>query len=130
MRMVFFGLVSLTLASAAFGSETAAPKADERYLCSWGAGTAARAQELKLSGVSLYAARQKIQTYKFDKGWMRMLAMNITEQTYDSRSRFKPQAVREVFYKDCVNYKVARRHPSGAHVVTNRAVAYSKGSVH
>jgi hypothetical protein len=57
----------------------------------------------------LYAARQKIQAYKFDKGWMRMLALNITEQTYDSPSRFKPEAVRQSFYQDCVSYKLARK---------------------
>lgn len=78
-------------------------------MCSWGAGTAARAQELKLSGVSLYAARQKIQTIKFNKSWMRMMAMGITEQTYDSHSRLKPEAIRKSFYQDCLRYKVARK---------------------
>ncbi len=68
-----------------------------------------QAQELKLSGVSLYAARQKIQAYKFSKGWMRMMALGITEQTYDSRSRLKPEAIRRSFYEDCVKYKLARR---------------------
>jgi hypothetical protein len=78
-------------------------------MCSWGAGTAARAQELKLSGVSLYAARQKIQAYKFSKPWMRMMAMGITEQTYDSPARIKPAAVKQSFYDDCVKYKLARK---------------------
>ncbi|MNF70033.1 hypothetical protein D3C76_1152960 [compost metagenome] len=82
---------------------------NDHYMCSWGGGTAARAQELKLSGVSLYAARQKIQAYKFAKSWMRMMAMGITEQTYDSPSRLKPEAVRKIFYEDCVSYKVARK---------------------
>jgi glucan biosynthesis protein len=82
---------------------------NDRYMCSWGAGTAARAQELKLAGVSLYAARQKIRGYRFDKSWMRMMAMGITEQTYDSPSRLKPAALRKSFYDDCLRYKLARK---------------------
>jgi hypothetical protein len=46
---------------------------------------------------------------KFNKSWMRMMAMGITEQTYDSRSRLKPEAIRQGFYQDCVRYKVARK---------------------
>jgi hypothetical protein len=38
-----------------------------------------------------------------------MMAMGITEQTYDSRSRLKPEAIRQSFYQDCVRYKVARK---------------------
>ncbi|WP_371318043.1 MULTISPECIES: hypothetical protein [unclassified Pseudomonas] len=93
-------------AGAAHGRDL---KDGDRYQCSWGAGTAARAQELKLSGVSLYAARQKIQAYKFSRSWMRMMAMGITEQTYDSASRLKPEAIRQGFYQDCLKYKLARK---------------------
>ncbi|MFJ2685044.1 MULTISPECIES: hypothetical protein [Pseudomonas] len=102
-------VISLALASVAIPVEAKELKPNDRYMCSWGAGTAARAQELKLQGVSLYAARQKIQGYKFDKSWMRMMAMGITEQTYDSKSRFKPEAIRKSFYEDCVRYKLARK---------------------
>ena len=106
--------VAVLAFAAALAGGAAAVQARElregdKYMCSWGAGTAARAQELKLSGVSLYAARQKIQTIKFNKSWMRMMAMGITEQTYDSRSRLKPEAIRQSFYQDCVRYKVARK---------------------
>ncbi|MNC68825.1 hypothetical protein D3C75_1194630 [compost metagenome] len=62
-----------------------------------------------MSGVSLYAARQKIQQYKFSKPWMRMTALGITEQTYDSNSRIKPAAVRQSFYEDCIKYTLARK---------------------
>jgi hypothetical protein len=102
-------LISFALASVAIPVEAKELMANDRYMCSWGAGTAARAQELKLSGVSLYAARQKIQAYSFTKSWMRMLAMGITEQTYDSKSHFKPEAIRKSFYEDCVKYKLARK---------------------
>jgi hypothetical protein len=109
MRNVWITLVSFALLGGATCAQARELMANERFMCSWGAGTAARAQELKLSGVSLYAARQKIQTYTFSKAWMRMMALGITEQTYDSKSRFKPAAVRQSFYDDCVRYKLARK---------------------
>ena len=109
MRNLLSTLIPVALVSVVASAQAKELPANDRYVCSWGAGTAARAQELKLSGVSLYAARQKIQTYKFNKSWMRMMALGITEQTYDSPSRFKPAAVRESFYQDCLRYKVARK---------------------
>jgi len=109
MRNLLSALIPVALVSVAASAQAKELPANDRYVCSWGAGTAARAQELKLSGVSLYAARQKIQTFKFNKSWMRMMALGITEQTYDSPSRFKPAAVRESFYQDCLRYKVARK---------------------
>ncbi|MGF0237702.1 hypothetical protein ACQR3P_02270 [Rhodococcus sp. IEGM1300] len=109
MRTVLITLVSCGLASVAASVEAKQLVANDKYMCSWGAGTAAKAQELKLAGVSLYAARQKLHTYKFSKPWMHMMAMGITEQTYDSPSRIKPAAIRQSFYEDCVRYKMARR---------------------
>jgi hypothetical protein len=109
MRNVWIALISFSVAGCAVSAQARELKAGETYMCSWGAGTAARAQELKLSGVSLYAARQKIQSFKFTKSWMRMMAMGITEQTYDSPTRMKPAAVRQSFYDDCVRYKLARK---------------------
>jgi hypothetical protein len=109
MRNVWVALISFSVAGLAVSAQAKELKPNDRYMCSWGAGTAARAQELKLSGVSLYAARQKIQHYKFDKSWMRMMAMGITEQTYDSPTRIKPAAVKQSFYDDCVRYKLARK---------------------
>jgi hypothetical protein len=109
MRKKGIMLCSLVFATITVSVQGKELKPNDHYMCSWGGGTAARAQELKLSGISLYAARQKIQTYKFAKTWMRMMAMGITEQTYDSPSRLKPQAVRKIFYEDCVRYKVARK---------------------
>ncbi|MFJ2362658.1 hypothetical protein ACIPIN_02875 [Pseudomonas sp. NPDC087697] len=109
MRNLLIMLISFVLASVAVSVQAKELMPNDRFMCSWGAGTAARAQELKLSGISLYAARQKIQAYKFSKGWMRMMALGITEQTYDSKSRFKPEAVRQSFYEECVRYKLARK---------------------
>ena len=109
MRNVGIMLIACSLAGGAAAVQARELREGDKYMCSWGAGTAARAQELKLSGVSLYAARQKIQTIKFNKSWMRMMAMGITEQTYDSPSRLKPAAVRSSFYEECVRYKLARK---------------------
>ncbi|VVP42682.1 hypothetical protein PS838_04931 [Pseudomonas fluorescens] len=109
MRNVLIVLMSCGLAGGAAFVQARELVEKDRYMCSWGAGTAAKAQELKLSGVSLYAARQKLQTYKFSKPWMRMMAMGITEQTYDSQSRLKPAAIREGFYQECLKYKLARK---------------------
>jgi hypothetical protein len=53
--------------------------------------------------------RGRKSTHKFSKSWMRMMAMGTTEQTYDSPTRFKPEAVRQSFYNDCVKYKLARK---------------------
>jgi hypothetical protein len=109
MRKTWIALIPLVVAGIANSAQAKELASNDQYMCSWGAGTAARAQELKLSGVSLYAARQKIQAYKFGKSWMRMMALGITEQTYDSPSRLKPTAVRKSFYEDCVRYKLARK---------------------
>ena len=109
MRTVGLMLIACSLAGGVATVQARELRASDKYMCSWGAGTAARAQELKLAGVSLYAARQKIQTLTFSKSWMRMMAMGITEQTYDCRSRLKPEAIRQSFYQDCLRYKVARK---------------------
>ena len=109
MRRVWLGLVTLWISSAAVSVEAQALKPNDKYVCSWGAGTAARAQELKLAHVSRYAARKKLQTLKFSKAWMRMMAIGITEQTYDSSSRARPAAIRQAFYDQCISYKTARR---------------------
>lgn len=109
MRKTWIALIPLVVAGIANSAQAKALASNDQYMCSWGAGTAAKAQELKLSGVSLYAARQKIQVYKFSKSWMRMMALGITEQTYDSPSRFKPASVRQSFYEDCIRYKLARK---------------------
>jgi hypothetical protein len=109
VRNVAVTMISFALASTAGAVQARDLMPNDRYMCDWGAGTAARAQELKLSGVSLYAARQKIQVYKFNKSWMRMMAMGITEQTYDSPSRYTPAAVRQSFYEECVRFKLARK---------------------
>lgn len=81
----------------------------ERDLCTWGAGVASTAQQYKLSGLTLYGARKKLQARHFAQQWMRMSALGITEQTYDSPSRLRPEGVRQVYYDGCTRHELARR---------------------
>ena len=111
MRNVMITLAGLALTGASLCAQARDIRPDDRFMCSWGAGTAARAQELKLSGVSRYAAGQKIQILKFSKSWMRSMALGITEQTFDSTSRAKPAVVRDTFYDGCIHYRLARKEP-------------------
>ncbi|MBA1202769.1 hypothetical protein G7009_13565 [Pseudomonas capeferrum] len=82
---------------------------NDRQVCGWGAQIAAEAQRSKLSGVSLYTARKRLQNRKFPKPWMRMTAFGIVEQTYTSPSRLQPAAIRQVYNEQCVAHAVARR---------------------
>lgn len=82
---------------------------NERDLCTWGAGIASTAQQYKLAGLTLYGARKKFQARHFPQQWMRMSALGITEQTYDSDSRMRPEGVRRVYYEGCTRHELARR---------------------
>lgn len=85
------------------------PSKNERDLCTWGAGMAGTAQQYKLAGLTLYGARKKMQAQHFAQQWMRMSALGITEQTYDSPSRLRPESVKQVYYEGCIKHEVARR---------------------
>jgi hypothetical protein len=97
------------LATAAFGVQARTLSQNDRQTCGWGAQIVAEAQQAKLSGVTLYATRKKLQARKFAKPWMRMTAFGITEQTYNSRSRLKPAAIKQTYYEQCVQHAVAKR---------------------
>jgi len=98
---VFTGLTSTALARDLSKSE--------RNVCAWGAGIAGTAQQYKLSGLTLYGARKKMQSRHFPQQWMRMSALGITEQTYNSPSRLGPASVKKVYYDGCVKHELARR---------------------
>ena len=104
LTLAAFFLVALPLAAQAKALGN-----NDRYMCSWGSEIAAGAQQSKLSGVTLYAARKRLQVRKFNKPWMRMTAMGITEQTYNSQSRLKPAAIKQTYYEQCVSHALARR---------------------
>ena len=109
MRVILATVAGCLLATSAFGAQARALSQNDRQVCGWGAQFAAEAQQAKLSGVTLYATRKKLQVRKFAKPWMRMTAFGITEQTYNSRSRLKPTAIKQTYYEQCVQHAVAKR---------------------
>lgn len=109
MRVFLATVAGCLLATVAFGAQARTLSQNDRHSCSWGAEIAAQAQQAKLSGVTLYATRQKLQVQRFPKPWMRMTAFGITEQTYNSRSRLKPAAIKQTYYEQCVQHAVAKR---------------------
>jgi len=109
MRLVYCALACLTLSGVALSAQARNATENERYLCRWGSTIAAGAQTSKLSGVTRYGARQKLQARKFTKQWMRPMALGINEQTYDSASRLKPASVSKIYYDDCIRHEVTRK---------------------
>ncbi|MBK5007259.1 hypothetical protein [Pseudomonas sp. S32] len=109
MRVFLAMAAGCVLASATMGAQARPLTQNDRHTCKWGAQIAAEAQKAKLSGVTLYASRKKLQVRRFAKAWMRMTALGITEQTFNSRSRLKPAAIGQTYYEQCVQHAVARK---------------------
>lgn len=108
MRAILVTAAGCVLASVAMGIQAKASSKDDRLMCAWGAEIAAEAQQSKLSGVTLYTARKRLQARRFPKPWMRMTALGITEQTYESRSRLKPAAIRQTYREQCMQHAARR----------------------
>ena len=109
MRFLFNAVACVALAGVSLMVQARGTPEQQRYVCTWGSDIAATAQASKLSGVTRYGARQRLQARKFPKSWMRPMALGITEQTYDSESRLKPQSVKKIYYDGCIKHEVARR---------------------
>lgn len=109
MRTIVITVATLSLALLAVQAQARELSKSHRFACAWGSDIAAGAQQSKLSGISLYGARKRLQARKFQQPWMRMTAMGITEQTYDSASRLKPAAVKQTYYEQCVRHELAQR---------------------
>lgn len=109
MRTIVITVATLSLALFAVEAQARELSKSHRFACAWGSDIAAGAQQSKLSGISLYGARKRLQARKFQQPWMRMTAMGITEQTYDSASRLKPAAVKQTYYEQCVRHELAQR---------------------
>lgn len=109
MRTILATTAGCLLATVAFGAQAKALSQNDRHVCGWGSQIAAEAQHAKLSGVTLYATRKKLQVRRFDKPWMRMTAFGITEQTYNSRSKLQPAAIKQTYYEQCVQHALAKR---------------------
>lgn len=82
---------------------------NEYEMCKWGADVAGHAQQNKLSGTTLYSARSNLKKSKYTKPWMPKMALGITEQTYRSKSKLHPSAVKKTYYDGCVKHEMARR---------------------
>ena len=109
MRTIVITVVTLSLALIASGVQAKELSKGHRFACTWGSDMAAGAQQSKLSGVSLYGARKQLQVRKFKQPWMRMTAMGITEQTYNSSSKLKPAAIKQIYYEQCIRHELAQR---------------------
>lgn len=109
MRVSIWIAAAMLMVAVSLEAQARALTANQQSVCRWGSDIAAGAQASKLSGVSLYGARKKLQVRKFPRPWMRMTALGITEQTYNSASRLKPAAVKQTYYEQCVRHELARR---------------------
>lgn len=109
MRTIGITVATLSLAVLACSVQARELSKGHRFACAWGADIAAGAQQSKLAGISLYGARKRLQVRRFQQPWMRMTAMGITEQTYDSPSKLKPAAVKQTYYEQCVRHELAQR---------------------
>ncbi|AKJ99814.1 hypothetical protein PHLH5_28990 [Pseudomonas sp. Cab53] len=104
-----WGAVTVLLAAVSLEVQARALTQNQQSVCRWGSDIAAGAQASKLSGITLYGARKKLQVRKFPRPWMRMTALGITEQTYNSASRLKPAAVKQTYYEQCVRHELAQK---------------------
>jgi len=109
MRTFVITVATLSLAVLASGVQAKELSKSHRFACTWGSDIAAGAQKSKLSGVSLYGARKQLQVRRFQQPWMRMTAMGIIEQTYNSTSKLQPAAVKQTYYEQCVRHELAQR---------------------
>ncbi|MGN8277867.1 hypothetical protein ACLEJQ_06495 [Pseudomonas sp. SMV71] len=109
MRVSMWVVATVLLTSVALEAQAKALTQNQQSICRWGSDIAAGAQASKLGGISLYGARKKLQVRKFPRPWMRMTALGITEQTYNSASRLKPAAVKQTYYEQCVRHELAQR---------------------
>lgn len=109
MRTLVGMTVTFVLVAISLGAQAKELSKNARYVCSWGSEIAEGAQASKLSGLTLYGARKKLQSRKFPRPWMRMTAMGITEQTYNSSSRLKPAGIKQTYYEQCIRHELAQR---------------------
>lgn len=109
MRNMGLMVMAVVLTAVALPVEARNISKNDLQVCKWGAEVAGAAQQSKLSGTTLYSARKKLQARKFSQPWMRKMALGITEQTYKSRSRLKPAAVKQTYHDGCIQHDLARK---------------------
>jgi hypothetical protein len=109
MRRIGLTMMALVLMLAAGMASARNLDRHDIQMCRWGADVARQAQQWKLSGVTLYSARRRMQQRHFSQPWMHKMALGITEQTYHSRSRLRPASVKQTYYQGCIRHEKARR---------------------
>lgn len=114
MRLMSFGVAALALMAVMSTAQAKGVSKQQVEVCRWGADMARSAQQSKLSGTTLWRARENLKVRKFSKPWMPKMALGITEQTYASRSRLQPASVKKTYYEGCI------RHEQGRHQVSRR----------
>lgn len=108
MRFLKVGITVL-VALAAGQVQAQALSKKELQICTWGADVARSAQQSKLSGTTLWRARQHLKARSFSQPWMAKMAAGITEQTYASPSRLQPSSVKKAYYDGCVHHELTHK---------------------
>jgi hypothetical protein len=109
MRVLGYTVWAFLMSIAVLPAEAKDLSSGQHEMCKWGAGIAGKAQQSKLSGTTLYSARNKLKTRKYSKPWMPKMALGITEQTYHSKSKFQPTVVKKTYYDGCIKHELAKK---------------------
>lgn len=109
MRVFTMAVAGLALAMAFSPAQARDLRPKDLQVCKWGAQAAHGAQHSKLTGVTLWRARKAVEARKYSEGWMRKMALGITDQTYKSKSRLSPMAVQRAYYDGCIKHELARK---------------------
>jgi hypothetical protein len=109
MRVIPLVIVATLLAVATSPAQAKTINQTQAEMCRWGSGVARDAQLSKLSGKTLYSTRKRVQERTYPRSWMKKMAVGITEQTFASRSRVKPDLVKQTYYQGCVRHEMAHR---------------------
>ena len=109
MRIKQAGLAALLLVSVMTPAQAKGLSKKQVEMCRWGSDIARSAQHSKLSGTTLWRARENIKVRKYPQPWMPRMALGITEQTYASRSRLQPASVKKTYYDGCIRHEQNRQ---------------------
>lgn len=112
MRFGYAGVAALVLMTMMTSAQAKGLNRKQVEMCRWGSEVARSAQHSKLSGTTLWRARENLKTRKYPERWMPKMARGITEQTYASRSRLQPASVKKAYYDGCIHHernRIARR---------------------
>ncbi|PRA33728.1 hypothetical protein [Pseudomonas poae] len=109
MRVHSSTMWALLMAVAVSPAQAKNLSTNQLELCKWGSVVAGNAQQAKLSGTTLYSARNKVKTKKYSKPWMPKMAIGITEQTYLGKSKLRPSVIKKTYYDGCIKHELARK---------------------